>query len=107
MYAVLNILFTHPEHRRQGIGRMLVQWGIDKANELGVEFWLNATPIGKPLYEQLGFKLVVVNPLVPKTEKPDDKWKEMEEQFKDIVFYTMYLPKEGDLVGMHEGGSVH
>jgi hypothetical protein len=80
---------------------MLVEWGIEKAKELNVEFWLNATPIGKPLYEKLGFELVGRNPLVPKTEKPDDTWKETEEKFRDIVFYTMYLPKEDHLRNMN------
>ena len=73
---------------------MLVQWGIDTAKRLGIEFWLNSTPIGKPLYEKFGFELVQRNPLVPKTDKPDEKWKQMEVEFEDIVFWTMWLPKE-------------
>ncbi|KAF1949614.1 acyl-CoA N-acyltransferase [Byssothecium circinans] len=94
-----NILFTHPDYRRRGIGRMLVQWGIDKARELDLEFWLNATPWGKPLYESLGFRVVQRNPLAPKTDCPDEKWRMMEEEFRDIVFYAMYLPREGDVGG--------
>lgn len=74
---------------------MLVQWGIETAKSLGVEFWLNATPVGKPLYEKFGFELVKRNPLIPKTGNPDDKWMEMEAKYGDIVFWTMWLPKEG------------
>ncbi|OAG02717.1 acyl-CoA N-acyltransferase [Paraphaeosphaeria sporulosa] len=91
----LNILFTHPGYRRKGIGAMLVQWGIDAAKELGVEFWLNATPVGKPLYEKLGFEVVERNPLVPKTERPDATWNATAREFSDIVFWTMWLPKVG------------
>ncbi len=92
--TVLNILFSHPDYRRKGIGAMLLQWGIDAAKRLGVEFWLNSTPPGKPLYEKFGFQLVQRNPLVPKTDKPDAKWKQMEEEFGEMVFWTMWLPKD-------------
>jgi hypothetical protein len=74
---------------------MLVQWGIDTAKTLGVEFWLNATPVGKPLYEKLGFEVVERNPLVPKTEHPDDTWNATAQEFADVVFWTMWLPKTG------------
>jgi GNAT superfamily N-acetyltransferase len=93
--TVLNILFTHPDYRRKGIGAMLVQWGIDTARTLGIEFWLNATPVGKPLYEKLGFEVVERNPLVPKTENPDEKWHATAREFADVVFWTMWLPKTG------------
>lgn len=71
---------------------MLVKWGIEQAKHRGVEFWLNATPVGKPLYEKLGFQLVERNPLVPKTDNPDDVWRATEREFADVVFWTMYLP---------------
>jgi len=93
--AVLNILFAHPHYRHKGIGSMLLQWGIDTAKELGIEFWLNATPMGKPLYEKHGFEIVEENPLKPTTTNPDETWKAMEKQFEGVVFWTMWLPKEG------------
>ena len=71
---------------------MLLQWGIDQAKERGVEFWLNATPYGKPLYEKYGFKVVERNPLEPKTDNPDAIWHATDKQFAGIVFWTMYLP---------------
>ncbi|KAF2683304.1 hypothetical protein K458DRAFT_452810 [Lentithecium fluviatile CBS 122367] len=91
----LNILFTHPDYRRKGIGSMLVQWGIDTAKSLGVEFWLNSTSVGKPLYDKFGFELVKKNTLVPKTENPDEMWQQTKEKFGEIIFWTMWLPKEG------------
>lgn len=73
---------------------MLVQWGIKTAKDLDVEFWLNATPVGKPLYETLGFEIMKRNPLSPRSDSPDDKWRETEKKFSEIVFWTMRLPKE-------------
>ncbi|KAF1976795.1 acyl-CoA N-acyltransferase [Bimuria novae-zelandiae CBS 107.79] len=90
----LYIILTHPDYRRKGIGAMLVQWGIDMAKELGVEFWLDASPVGKPLYEKMGFELVERVPLVPKTEVPDEVWNTTAQKFKDVVVWTMWRPKE-------------
>jgi GNAT superfamily N-acetyltransferase len=87
--AVLNIIFTHPLYRNRGVGSTLLKWGTEKADELDVEFWLDATPLGKPLYEKHGFEVVKRNPLVPKTEFPDEKWRKIEAEMGEIVFETM------------------
>lgn len=33
----LFIIFTHPEYRRKGVGQQFMDWGFDKAEELGFE----------------------------------------------------------------------
>ncbi|KAK5998947.1 hypothetical protein PT974_01331 [Cladobotryum mycophilum] len=38
----LHAIFTHPDYRHRGIGDQLMHWGIEKANELGVEMWIGA-----------------------------------------------------------------
>ncbi|PSN67455.1 hypothetical protein BS50DRAFT_600835 [Corynespora cassiicola Philippines] len=67
----LNIIFTRPDYQRKD---------LDKAKELDVEFWLNATRYGKPLYEK--------NYLMPKTDNPDEKWTELEKEMGEMVFWT-------------------
>jgi GNAT superfamily N-acetyltransferase len=57
-YYVLDTLVTHPDHHRRGAGAMLVQWGCEKADELGVEAFLEASPMGQPLYARYGFETV-------------------------------------------------
>lgn len=57
-YYVLDTLVTHPDHHRRGAGGMLVQWGCEKADELGVEAFLEASPMGQPLYARYGFEPV-------------------------------------------------
>uniref|UniRef100_L7JB90 N-acetyltransferase domain-containing protein n=1 Tax=Pyricularia oryzae (strain P131) TaxID=1143193 RepID=L7JB90_PYRO1 len=42
-------------HGRKGIGKNLVQWGLDRARSDKKDAYLIATPMGKPLYERLGF----------------------------------------------------
>jgi GNAT superfamily N-acetyltransferase len=54
--TLLNV-YTYPEYRRQGLGIRVVSRVIDEARAMGVSaIDLLATPDGKPLYEQLGFR---------------------------------------------------
>lgn len=55
-FVFLSLLITHPEHQRRGAGAMLIQWGLDKADELKLPSFLEASDAGKPLYERFGFE---------------------------------------------------
>jgi hypothetical protein len=68
------MIFTDPKHQRRGAGSMLVKWGVDKADEMGVETCLEATLFGRRVYEKFGFHVTerVVVP-VPVPEKWADK----------------------------------
>jgi len=52
---LLDSLATDPKYQRRGAASMLVQWGLDKADEIGGEAYLEATDVGKQVYEKLGF----------------------------------------------------
>ncbi len=52
---IMNV-YTRAAYRRQGIGKRLVQMLISEAREKGVTHMsLDATDMGRPLYEGLGF----------------------------------------------------
>ena len=52
---VMNI-YTRPEYRRQGIARRMLDILIKDAKARGISFiTLEATPMGRPLYEKAGF----------------------------------------------------
>lgn len=54
--AHLMNVYTKADYRRRGIARKLVQMLIDEAKEKGVtEISLDATDLGRALYESLGF----------------------------------------------------
>ena len=54
--AHLVNVYTKTDYRKKGIARKLVQMLIDEAKEKGVtEISLDATDLGKTLYESLGF----------------------------------------------------
>ncbi|KAH7378239.1 hypothetical protein BKA66DRAFT_147710 [Pyrenochaeta sp. MPI-SDFR-AT-0127] len=55
-YYALDTLVTLPNHERRGAGSMLVRWGCEKADEAGVEAYLEASPMGAPMYARHGFQ---------------------------------------------------
>lgn len=57
-YLVLNWMAVLPEYRRKGIGRALVQQGLDIAKQNGVAIYFNASPAGRHLYDRLGGEIL-------------------------------------------------
>lgn len=91
-------VFTHPDYRRQGVAQKILDWGIKKADELGLEIFLEATPPSKPLFEKQGFVVIKENITTPETDDPDDakRWKEMEEKVGPLNFWLMWRPVGGN-----------
>ncbi|KAH0846252.1 hypothetical protein FOPE_12367 [Fonsecaea pedrosoi] len=54
----LELLFTHPGHRKQGAATKIVQWGLTQAEMEGADLGLESSPMGFPLYQSLGFVLI-------------------------------------------------
>ncbi|KAH8698934.1 acyl-CoA N-acyltransferase [Talaromyces proteolyticus] len=54
----LDLLVVDKEHQGKGIGKALLQWGLDQADRLGLIAYLEATQEGRPLYEKYGFEPV-------------------------------------------------
>ncbi|KAL2351639.1 acyl-CoA N-acyltransferase [Cryomyces antarcticus] len=57
-HALLHILATLPSHHRRGAGALLLREGLDRADNEGIEAYLEASKMGKPLYERFGFETV-------------------------------------------------
>ena len=52
---ILNV-FVEPEHRGQGLARALMDLAMEEARRRGLDHLiLHATPMGRPLYEALGW----------------------------------------------------
>ena len=55
--AWIGMVLVHPDHRQQGIGTALLERCIQYARLRGVrDIKLDATPLGKRVYDQLGFR---------------------------------------------------
>lgn len=57
-YYLLGMIVTAPEYRRRGAAGLLVRWGLDKADEDGVEIYLEASVAGRPMYEKFGLRVL-------------------------------------------------
>ncbi|RDW84444.1 hypothetical protein BP6252_02034 [Coleophoma cylindrospora] len=55
-YAFLQILVVLPEWQRQGVGSLLLQEGLAKADQAGLPTWLLSSPEGYGLYQKAGFE---------------------------------------------------
>lgn len=51
----LDTLGVNPQYQRKGIGRKLLDWGIERANAENVPIALEATLYGEHLYRRAGF----------------------------------------------------
>ena len=56
--ADLEIIATLLEYRGRGLAGQMITWGIERADELGVQCYLDANPLGRPIYEKYGFRVV-------------------------------------------------
>lgn len=55
--AWIGMVLTNAEYRGRGFARRLLAQALDRADSIGVEtVKLDATDLGRPLYEKLGFK---------------------------------------------------
>lgn len=48
-------LSVDPKRRRKGIGMILLQWGLDRAQEENIAVGLESSAAGSPLYLKAGF----------------------------------------------------
>lgn len=56
-YFMLNSFATHPDHQGRGAGKIMLDWGCAKADEMALPTYLDATGMAKPIYEKRGFEV--------------------------------------------------
>jgi GNAT superfamily N-acetyltransferase len=55
-HALLMSMCVDPAWQRRGTERMLMSWGTERCDELGIPAYLEASPFGYPLYRACGFE---------------------------------------------------
>lgn len=88
--------FVDPDHRRRGAGSLLVEWGTNKADEMGVEAFVESTDIGKPLYDRHGFASMNDYTLKPSKPDPGAEWTALEKELGPMHGHFMWRPKGGN-----------
>lgn len=54
------MLYTHPELQGRGAGSLLIDWGKQRAKDLGLSIYLASTPVGHRCYQKHGFEDVEI-----------------------------------------------
>lgn len=54
----LDALYVHPRCYRQGIGKLLMRWGVERGREENVPLLVYSSQLGRILYESVGFEVV-------------------------------------------------
>ena len=95
---ICGLLFVHPEHRHQGAGRSLMNWGLQKAKELKIEpfveklemkTFIEGFEMEKHLYDYFGVRVSCLDQLRLPTREPSDEWRKMEREFWPMHWYLM------------------
>jgi len=77
-----------------------VRWGTARADEVGLESWIEASGLGRPLYVKHGY--IAVSETTLKLQQPEGlsendakEWKRMDEEILPVHCVTMWRPKGG------------
>ncbi|KAK8038803.1 Acyl-CoA N-acyltransferase [Apiospora rasikravindrae] len=56
-HVYCRTMAVEPKYQRKGVGTLLLNWGIDVAERLGVPIYLEATIPGRNFYKRFGFQI--------------------------------------------------
>jgi len=60
---------------------MLMDWGVKKADELQLEYFLSSTLLAIQFYKNFDFLVFNETPLGTTVSHPSEEWKELEKQY--------------------------
>ena len=70
----LEMVATDPAYQGKGAGSQMMRFGMEKADEEGVEAYLEASPDAVPLYEKFGFREASRTDTFIKNERVKGTW---------------------------------
>ncbi|TVY84162.1 hypothetical protein LSUE1_G004050, partial [Lachnellula suecica] len=79
-HLAIQSIFTDPNFRRGGAATMLMDWGTQTADRLGLDCFVEGSQTGVPLYVRHGFEIIGDRLIKPfkKEEDKSNEWKNME-----------------------------
>ncbi|KAF1832569.1 hypothetical protein BDW02DRAFT_570954 [Decorospora gaudefroyi] len=98
-HCALNWMAVDPAHRSRGIGSLLMDVGVSRADKLDLECWLEASAMGRPLYEKFGFHSLLK--IAFDIERPcaSDEWRRCAHELTPDPCFAMWRPKKSAAAG--------
>jgi predicted N-acetyltransferase YhbS len=84
-----------PAHRSRGIGSLLMETGVSHADSLDLECWMEASSMGKPLYEKFGFQSLMKFGFDTEKPRATDEWRKCAHELTPPPLLAMWRPKQG------------
>ncbi|KAF2443203.1 hypothetical protein P171DRAFT_362972 [Karstenula rhodostoma CBS 690.94] len=94
-HLALNWMAVLPTCRGKGIGSLLMSIGTERADALGVECWMEASGMGKKLYEKHGFRSLFKMHFDMERKNASDVWRKCMHELTPTSVYPMWRPKHG------------
>ncbi|KAF4635681.1 hypothetical protein G7Y89_g2403 [Cudoniella acicularis] len=92
--AGVSMMVVHPEHRKRGVGGLMMQWSNRKLDEGGIEGFVEASELGRELYEKWGYRVVMKIALFLPPNK-GDIWNKLAHEMMLPPWYAMWRPVNG------------
>ena len=87
-------MVVHPEHRNRGIGGLMMAWGNEQTDKMGIEGFIEASELGRGLYEKWGYRVVMKLDFYLPPNKGDE-WKKFAHELMMPPWYAMWRPVGG------------
>lgn len=84
-----------PSYRRKGVGSLLMDIGVEQADAMGVECWMEASAMGKALYENHGFRSLFKIQFDMEKKDATDTWRRCMHELTPTPVFPMWRPKNG------------
>ena len=84
--------------QQKGIGSAMMEWGVQRADELGLETFIEGTDYGKLLYQKHGNRNLRTVWIDTDAADANDEWRAMERKYlpKGFHYHLMWRPVNGD-----------
>jgi GNAT superfamily N-acetyltransferase len=94
----LGTLAVRSAYRRRGAGSLMVQWGVEKADEMGIESFVEASWYGSQVYRKHGFLYIDdVKPKRPPQWEGNTDWDLLESKYAFGIEWLWRPKKDSNL----------
>ncbi|PYH79070.1 GNAT family acetyltransferase [Aspergillus uvarum CBS 121591] len=94
-HAGVNRMGVHPDYRRQGVGRMLMQWGHARIDVWGYECFIESGATGRWLYEECGYRRVMALAVDCARKNPSADWERLMFEYRSVGMLLLWRPPRG------------